>query len=151
MDATRKQLIAANIKGLPAKTKKQSDGKEGFNSHHYNGSLSLCPLPDSDEQLAMLSERVAKNLRRPAIADAAAKPRPDVPPRAIPERIGEPSLIKHVVYVLKEKRTYDQVFGAFPSGRGRADLCIFGADITPNQHKMVSEFVLLDNTYCTEF
>jgi len=69
-------------------------------------------------------------------------------PRAIPQRIGEPSLIKHVVYVIKENRTYDQVLGALGRGRGRADLCIFGRDVTPNQHKMVDEFVLLDNTYC---
>ena len=83
-----------------------------------------------------------------AIAQAALPPRPDQPPRAVPERIGEPSLIKHVVYVIKENRTYDQVFGALGRGRGRADLCVFGEAITPNQHKLVNEFVLLDNTYC---
>jgi hypothetical protein len=70
-------------------------------------------------------------------------------PRAIPERIGEPSLIKHIVYIIKENRTYDQVFGALRRGRGQADLCIFGEEITPNQHKLVDEFVLLDNTYCS--
>ena len=73
---------------------------------------------------------------------------PGQPARAIPERIGEPSLIKHVVYVIKENRTYDQVFGDLERGRGQADLCIFGRKITPNQHKLVDEFVLLDNAYC---
>ena len=96
----------------------------------------------------MLSETVQRNLRRGAIAQAALPPRDAQPPRAVPERIGEPSLIKHVVYVIKENRTYDQVFGALGRGRGRADLCIFGEQITPNQHKLVNEFVLLDNTYC---
>ncbi|MCC6507797.1 MAG: beta-propeller fold lactonase family protein [Pirellulaceae bacterium] len=148
-DQPRRQLIVANIKGLPLAPKKQASGVESFNSHHYSGSLSICPLPADEAELAKLSERVAKNLRRPAIAQAALPPRPNVPAKAIPERIGEPSLIKHVVYILKENRTYDQVFGALPQGRGRADLCIFGAEITPNQHKMVKEFVLLDNTYCT--
>lgn len=148
MDAGRAQLLVANIKGLPKTPKKQADGSEGFNSHHYHGSVSLVPLPGDDQQLAQLSERVAKNLRRPAIAAAAQPARPDVPARAVPERIGEPSSIQHVVYILKENRTYDQVFGALPQGRGRADLCIFGADVTPNQHKIVQEFVLLDNTYC---
>ena len=149
LDNARKQLLVANIKGLPKTPKKQGDGKEGFNSHHYTGSLSLCPLPENDEQLAKLSERVAKNLRRPAIAATAQPPRPDAKPKAIPERIGEPSLIKHVVYIIKENRTYDQVFGALPQGRGKPELCIFGAEITPNQHKLVKEFVLLDNTYCS--
>ena len=66
----------------------------------------------------------------------------------MPERIGEPSLIKHVVYVIKENRTYDQVLGDVAAGNGDPRLCIFGAQITPNQHKLVREFVLLDNTYC---
>ena len=148
LDPSRNQLLVANIKGLPSAPKKQRNGTQGFNSHHYSGSVSLVPLPKDDDQLAMLSERVAKNLRRPAIAASAQPPRADALPRAIPERIGEPSLIKHVVYILKENRTYDQVFGDLSQGRGRADLCIFGAEITPNQHQLVTDFVLLDNTYC---
>ncbi len=149
LDASRQQLLVANIKGLPKTPKKQGGGQEGFNSHHYTGSLTVCPLPESAEQLAMLSERVAKNMRRPAIAATAQAARPGVAAKPIPERIGEPSLIKHVVYIIKENRTYDQVFGALPQGRGKPELCIFGAEITPNQHKMVKEFVLLDNTYCS--
>src|SRR5690606_31675184 len=140
-------LCVANIKGLPTAPRKRDDGTEGYNSHHYHGSVSLMPIP-SDEQLAQLSERAARNMRRGAIDQAALPPREGQPPRAIPERIGEPSKIKHVVYVIKENRTYDQVLGAHPRGRGRADLCIFGREITPNQHKLVDEFILLDNTYC---
>lgn len=147
-DAPRKQLCIANIKGLPQQPKKQANGSEGFNSHHYSGSLTLAPLPETAEQLAALSERVARNLQLEAVAQSRLPPRPGAAPKAIPERIGEPSLIKHVVYVIKENRTYDQVFGALPRGRGRAELCIFGPEVTPNQHKLVSEFVLLDNTYC---
>lgn len=147
-DAQRGQLIVANIKGLPRVPKKQRGGTDGFNSHHYSGTLSIFRLSEGEEELAKLSERVAKNLRRPAIAAAALPARENVAPVAIPQRIGEPSLIKHVVYILKENRTYDQVFGALAAGRGRADLCIFGESITPNQHKLVNEFVLLDNTYC---
>ena len=147
-DAHRKQLCVANIKGLPIKPKKQGEGAEGFNSHHYHGSISIASLPKDDDELAKLSERAAKNIRRGAIADAALPARKDVAPKAIPERIGEPSLIKHVVYILKENRTYDQVFGALEKGRGNAELCIFGEKITPNQHKMINEFVLLDNAYC---
>lgn len=147
-DRRRSKLYVANIKGLPItpQTEPQT-GAAGFNSHHYHGSLSLFTVP-SEEDLPKLSERVARNMRAERIAAAALPPRPDQPAKAIPERIGEPSLIQHVVYVIKENRTYDQVFGALERGNGNAELCIFGREITPNQHKLVDEFVLLDNTYC---
>ena len=147
-DPRRNALYCANIKGLPQAPKKKPNGAEGYNSHHYHGSVSLMPVPN-DEQLSLLSERAAKNMRRGAIAQAALPARTGQPARAIPQRIGEPSLIKHVVYIIKENRTYDQVFGALPQGNGRPELCIFGDEVTPNQHKMVREFVLLDNTYCS--
>ncbi len=58
------------------------------------------------------------------------------------------SKIKHVVYIIRENRTYDQVFGDMPKGNGEPKLVMFGNDITPNAHKLANEFVLLDNTYC---
>jgi DNA-binding beta-propeller fold protein YncE len=148
-DKFRKQICVANIKGHPH-TPKTKKGTEmlGFNSHHYHGSLSLFPLVD-EERLALLSEQVGKNMRREAILQTALPPRADAPPRPIPERIGEPSTIEHVVYIIKENRTFDQIFGKLPQGRGDPSLCIFGEEITPNQHKLVREFVLLDNTYCS--
>ena len=66
----------------------------------------------------------------------------------MPERAGEPGLIQHVIYIIKENRTYDQVLGDVMEGNGDPALCIFSREITPNQHKLVREFVLLDNTYC---
>jgi len=144
-DAARKQFAVANIKGLPPRPADEAKAK--FNSHQYHGSLSLVPVP-ADAELAPLSEIVARNLRAEAIAAARLPARPGVAPRAIPERLGEPSLIEHVVYVIKENRTYDQVLGDLPGGRGRKDLCIFGAEITPNHHALATRYVLLDNTYC---
>ena len=67
----------------------------------------------------------------------------------MPERVGEPSVFKHVIYIIKENRTYDQVLGDVTEGNGSPDLCMFGARVTPNQHKLVRDFVLLDNTYCS--
>lgn len=145
-DARRDGLVVANMKGLPD-TPRTTDRGEGYNSHQYHGSLSLVPLPD-DTSLALLSERTARNLRAAGIQDALLPPREGVAPRAIPERIGEPSLIEHVVYVIKENRTYDQVLGDLPQGNGRAELCIYGEGITPNQHALATRFVLLDNTSC---
>jgi hypothetical protein len=58
-------------------------------------------------------------------------------------------VFKHVVYIIKENRTYDQVLGDLPQGNGDPSLCIFGERVTPNQHKISRDFVLLDNTYCS--
>jgi DNA-binding beta-propeller fold protein YncE len=151
VDKARNVVVAANIKGLPRQPQldDESDvpGAQGYNSHHYFGSLSFVKLPP-DDRLPALSETVARNLRVPRIAAALQPPRSNRPPRAIPERIGEPSFIKHVVYIIKENRTYDQVFGAFGRGNGDPSLCVFGRNITPNLHKIADEFILLDNTYC---
>ena len=69
--------------------------------------------------------------------------------RVVPERIGEPSLIKHVVYIVKENKTYDQVYGDMPQGRGMPQLCVYGDSVTPNQHKLSGDFSLLDNYYAS--
>ena len=73
------------------------------------------------------------------------KPRESVQPKPVPDRIGEPSVFKHVVYIIKENRTYDQVLGDMKQGDGDPGLCIYGADVTPNTHKLAEEFMLLDN------
>jgi hypothetical protein len=138
----------ANIKALPlAPGKDKRSGGTGYNSHQYHGSLSLVPLPAPSE-LRKLTAAVWDNYHRPKIAEALAPPRPGQPARPVPERIGEPSVFKHVVYVIKENRTYDQVLGDVAEGNGDPSLCIFGERVTPNQHKMVREFVLLDNIAC---
>ncbi len=151
VDAARAQLCVANIKGIGFGRAREGEGAAGrgpeFNSHQYHGSVSLAPIPDAEE-LAALSARLAIDLRAPAIAQARLPARPGQPARAIPERSGEPSLIRHVVYVIKENRTYDQVLGDVAAGNGDASLCVFGERITPNQHALAREFVLLDNTYC---
>jgi YVTN family beta-propeller protein len=147
-DAVRKQLCVANIKGItPEKRNVKETTGRGFNTHQYYGSVSLLPLPRRRE-LARLSAVVWKNYRHEQLEVAKLPPRPDQPPRPVPERIGEPSVFKHVVYIIKENRTYDQVLGDDPRGNGDPSLCIFGDRITPNQHKIAREFVLLDNTYC---
>ncbi len=65
----------------------------------------------------------------------------------IPSKVGDPSPIRYVIYVIKENRTYDQVFGDMPQGNGEPNLCLFPEAITPNHHALVREFVLLDNFY----
>ena len=146
-DAPRQTVHVANIKGHGPGRPRKSDGTPEFNSHQYHGSLSLVPVPKSSA-LPSLTATAWSNFHREQIALALQPPRPGQTARVIPERIGEPSRIKHVVYIIKENRTYDQVLGDVPSGNGDPSLCIFGEKFTPNQHRLVKDFVLLDNTYC---
>ncbi len=88
------------------------------------------------------------SLRRQSVAErsgAVSKSREADNP--IPAAVGKPSPIKHCIYVIKENRTYDQVFGDMKDGNGEAKLCIFGEKTTPNLHALVRQFVLLDNFY----
>ena len=68
-------------------------------------------------------------------------------PVPVPERLGEPSVFKHVFYIIKENRTYDQIFGSLPQGNGDPALEQFGRLVTPNHHAIAEQFVLFDNLY----
>ncbi|XWW46813.1 phosphoesterase [Fibrella sp. USSR17] len=126
----------------------RKDSQPAYNSHRQLASLSIIALPNANE-LTTYTERVRKLSMQFRLALAAKLPRRDAPPRPVPERIGEPSVFQHVVYIIKENRTYDQVLGDMPEGRGKPELCIFGDSITPNQHKLARDFVLLDNYYAS--
>lgn len=117
-----------------------------FNSHHQQATVSLIALP-TGARLADYTTQVKQlNLVfRQEIARLL--PRPNRAPQPMPERIGEPSVFKHVVYIIKENRTYDQVLGDMPGGQGMKSLCVFGDSVTPNQHQLAREFLLLDNYY----
>lgn len=108
-----------------------------------SGSLSIVPIPD-DEQLATYTDRVYRNC---PYSDELLSVARRVEPSAIPARVGDPSPIEHVIYIIKENRTYDQVFGDLPRGRGDPALVMFGREVTPNHHKLAEEFVILDNLY----
>ncbi len=147
-DAREPRLYVANIKGPGSGKRLQGGEAVKFNTHQYLGSVSLIPLPDAAALKAHTAQVLANN-RAPVIATALLPARPFQSARPVPERTGEPSLIKHVVYVIKENRTYDQVLGDMPEGRGDPALCIYGEKVTPNHHALAREFVLLDNTYCS--
>lgn len=147
-DAARRTLCVANIKGIGSTKRLKPGDKVEFNSHQYFGTLSLVPVPGRRELAT--DTRIALGNMRYGLLRAARRPaRPDQPLRPVPERVGEPSVFKHVVYIIKENRTYDQVHGDLSEGNGDPSLCTFGERITPNQHKLAREFVLLDNTYCS--
>jgi hypothetical protein len=69
-------------------------------------------------------------------------------PSIIPQRVGVSTEIKHIIYIIKENRTYDQEFGDLPHANGDPELTIFGEKVTPNQHALAKEYVALDNLYC---
>ena len=72
---------------------------------------------------------------------------PHAKPVAIPAKIGDPSLIKHVFVIIRENRTYDQILGDVAAGNGDPSLAVFGGKDTPNAHKLVKRFPLFDNFY----
>ena len=141
-------ICVANIKGVGS-TVRLGPGERGeFNSKQYAGTLSLVPVP-SEKRLAALTQTALANMRHGLLLEAKLPPRTDQPPRPVPERAGEPCVFKHVIYIIKENRTYDQVLGDIKEGDGEPTLCTFGEKFTPNQHRLVRDFVLLDNTYCS--
>jgi YVTN family beta-propeller protein len=147
-DSNHKALCVANLKGFSPGRPHKSAGWREFNSMQWHGSLSLVPIP-SARALPALTRTALDNMRYPLLAQAKLPPRAAAAPRAVPERAGEPSLLKHVIYIIKENRTYDQVLGDVAQGNGEPSLCVFGERLTPNQHKLVRDFVLLDNAYCS--
>ena len=112
--------------------------------------MHIIPVPDADE-LDRYSIAVAENnhMNLPGAAENAAqvKPRPGVKPQPVPVRMGEPSVFDHVVFIIKENRSYDQYFGDLAKGNGDPSLHVYGDDVVPNQRKLAQEFVLLDNFY----
>jgi YVTN family beta-propeller protein len=146
-DAPREKICVANLKSL-GPGRRDKAGRTRFNSKQHAGSLSLVPLP-SKKELAAQTQTALANLRYPLLAQAKLPPRPNQRARPVPERVGEPGVFQHVIYVIKENRTYDQVLGDIAAANGNASLCGFGERITPNQHRLVRDFVLLDNTYCS--
>lgn len=147
LDANRNTLHVSNMKGLGSGAHLIRVGKDA-RTRAYFGSLSHIPVPKPDE-LEELTEQTLDNYRADVVRQALLPARPERKPVPVPERSGEPSVFEHVIYLIRENRTYDQVLGDMPEGRGKKDLCIFGEKITPNIHKLSRDFVLLDNTYCS--
>jgi YVTN family beta-propeller protein len=147
-DPARKMLWVANVKGVGGGLPTSTDERAKLATKQFFGTVSLVPIP-SRRELAAMTRVALGNMLYPKVLEARLPARPNQPSRPVPERVGEPSVFKHVVYVIKENRTYDQVLGDIETGNGATNLCTFGDRYTPNQHKIAREFVLLDNTYCS--
>ena len=120
--------------------------------HADRGTVHIIPVPDADE-LDRYSIAVAENshlqLKSAVLAAGSLqeKPRSGARPQPVPARMGEPSTIDHVVYIIKENRSYDQYFGSLGKGNGDPSLNQYDVSVIPNHRKLAQEFVLLDNFY----
>jgi YVTN family beta-propeller protein len=145
-----KNLLIGVGLGLQTKAnplKATADGKGRRFPHvgtTLSGALSIVPIPNEQQ----LKEYTAQVYRNCPYSDQLLTASPYPRKTAIPTKIGDPSPIKYVIYVIMENRTYDQVFGDVKKGNGDPALVMFGEQITPNRHKLANEFVLLDNLYC---
>ncbi len=109
----------------------------------FKGTLSIFKEPTTAE-LTSLTKQVYLNTpynKNKELSTSGMKGNP------IPKDVGDSSPIKHVFYIIKENRTYDQVLSDLPQGNGDSSLLLFGRNVTPNQHAVAEQFVLLDNFY----
>ncbi len=109
----------------------------------FTGTLSMIDVPDKNI-ISRYSRQVYENtpyIRKNELISEGREGNP------IPVKVGDKSPIKHIFYVIKENRTYDQVLGDIKEGNGDPGLVLFGENVTPNQHAIAREFVLLDNFY----
>lgn len=107
------------------------------------GTMSIIPAP-SQKLLAVYTQAVLNNTPYHKDSELATEGQQGNP---VPHKVGDPSPVKHVFYIIKENRTYDQVLSDIKEGNGDTSLLLFGERITPNQHAIAKEFVLLDNFY----
>lgn len=114
------------------------------------GALSAIRLPDTVQMTAYTAQVRLNSPYTPEQFQRA----PLASDSIIPDRVGEPCPIKHVLYIIKENRTYDQILGDFcdaqgkPAGNGDSNLVMYGQSVTPNHHQLARDYVLLDNLYC---
>ena len=150
-DLRGERILVANGKGLSSRAnpegpnplvKKQSVRQ--YIAGLFPGTLSIIPSPSPDE---LARDTKTAYQCSPLEQDLRPTTRPNGPNFPIPAKVGDPSPIKHCIYIIKENRTYDQVFGDMPEGNGDKKLCIFPEKVTPNLHALAREFVLLDNFY----
>jgi len=140
-----KNLFVANTKGVGGR--QLNPAAKGYKSNDHLGSVSFIPVP-SINILEEYTVKAATNMRLPGITRAMKLEKVKEKIVPVPTRPGEKSVFKHVLYIIKENKTYDQVFGGLKQGNGDSSLCQFGRNVTPNHHALAESFVLLDNTYC---
>jgi YVTN family beta-propeller protein len=155
VSAVNGQIVVTNTRGIDARGPELTFDKgqgttpaTGHGSHSTTASLTRFTLP-SDKQIQKDTAAVfvQNGWDTGSVKEAAGASAANVPAVAIPNRIGDPSVIKHVFLIVKENRSYDQLYGDMTQGNGDPSLAQFGQKVTPNQHALASQFGLYDNVY----
>jgi YVTN family beta-propeller protein len=138
-----KDIVVSNTRGVDAR---RTTTAAGHATHDTTSSLTKFQLPD-DHAIKKYTQTVfdqngwTKGSAQVATDNGRRQPVP------VPAKLGDPSTIKHVFLIVKENRTYDQVYGDIPEGNGNPALAQYGENVTPNQHALAKQFGLYDNTY----
>jgi len=144
-------VLIANAKGVgtgPNNGRPEPDNKRKnfpYIASLLNGSLQHTQLSTMEKYSKALTEQVARTNRfkeKPVRIEWHPSVR-----AKLPAALRARGPIKHVVYIIKENRTYDQLLGDLKVGNGDKSLTMYGWDITPNQHKLALQFGVLDNFY----
>lgn len=143
---TKNQLIVTNLESNGANVVDQT--KKARSIHQQLASVSIIPIPDK-LLLEKYTQEVAQLNLLNRVQQQELATRPNVKPIPVPERTGEPSVFKHVVYIIKENKTYDQVFGDMHKGNNDSSLTIFGNRITPNIHALAKQYGWMDQYYAS--
>jgi YVTN family beta-propeller protein len=153
-DQRRNQLYIGSAKGLgsysdiygPLSPLPSGNEPRGTVKSLQKGSITVVPLDRLRAQLAGWTKQVFANTPyRDRMLTAASAPTAE---SVVPAQVGVGSPIKHILFIIKENRTYDQVFGDIGRGNSDSRLTIFGRNVTPNHHDLANQYVLLDNLYC---
>ncbi|GAB3330288.1 alkaline phosphatase family protein [Micromonospora halotolerans] len=135
-------VLLSNTRGIDAR---RPNNPAGHGTHDTTSSLQRFTLPSDKDIKSETGKVFSQNgWTGGSVKLAKGSTAKAVP---VPQRLGDPSTIKHVFMIVKENRTYDQVFGDDPRGNGDPSLAQFGENVTPNQHAMARQFGLYDNTY----
>ena len=148
------RLYVTNMKGLgagpnprgPNPTLAEGPDDEQYIGNMARGTVSVIPMPGADA-LARHTAQVVQNNGFDETKQTLTRTPEKTQARAVPRRVGDPTPIKHVIYVIKENRTYDQVLGDLSQGDGDPSLVLFGRDSAPNHHALAEQFVLFDNCF----
>ncbi|MFJ9106137.1 bifunctional YncE family protein/alkaline phosphatase family protein [Streptomyces sp. NPDC102405] len=138
-----KKVVVSNTRGIDAR---RPTTATGHGTHDTTSSLTQFTLP-SDLVIRSQTAKVFQQNGWTPGSVTTAKGTSHAKPVPVPARLGDPSTIKHVFLLVKENRTYDQVYGDLPQGDGDPALTTFGANVTPNQHALAQQFGLYDNFY----
>lgn len=136
-------VLVSNTRGIDAL---RPTTAAGHSTHDTTSSLQRFKLPD-DHAISGYTAKVFQQNGWTNNSVQVAKGKDNKKPVPVPQRLGEPSTIKHVFLIVKENRTYDQFFGDIPKGNGDPALAQYGENVTPNQHALANQFGLYDNTY----